>query len=529
MSENNITYICNACGWVYDPEQGDPDGGIAPGTSWEDIPDDWICPVCGVGKEDFECVENTTVADDIHNSRHTQLSAPLVIVGSGLAGYSLVKELRKLDSSVPITLITADGGEVYTKPMLSNAFARKHQADDMIQKDASSMAKDLDIEIMTHTRVIAIDRNTQALSLKSDAKDSVLTYHSLVLALGADPRVFPVEGQELVDIATVNDLDDYRSWREKLTTGDNILLIGAGLIGCEFANDMAIAGFHITMVDPAAWPLARLLPEDLGKMLINALEQEDCKLHMGCTVSRYTSSESGLQAELDNGTTIDFDHVLSAVGLAPRIELAKQAGLDTQAGIIVDGFMRTNDPLIFALGDCAQTEAGSLPFIAPLLAETRALAETLTGNDTKLHLPAMPVVVKTPALPLIVCPPQPGIDGNWEVEKSNSEAVAIYRSLNANEIGFALAGSKTALHQSMAKRMPDLLPIDDENLQSVAEDTMPDNDIQNYECITCGYIYDPQQGDPDGGIAPGTSWEDIPDDWVCPLCGAGKEDFIPVN
>jgi|SaaInlV_120m_DNA_4_1040238.scaffolds.fasta_scaffold01844_2 rubredoxin---NAD+ reductase len=528
MSESNKTYICNACGWVYDPEQGDPDGGIAPGTLWEDIPDDWVCPVCGVGKEDFECVENTAEIVLDHDSELPQSTASLVIVGSGLAGYSVARELRKRDSSLHIIIVTSDGGEVYSKPMLSNAFARQHLADDMVQKDAITFAKELDIEIITGTQVLGINRSAQLLTLQKNGDSSCLNYHRLVLALGADPRIFPVEGQELVDISTVNDLDDYRQWREKLSTGEHILLIGAGLIGCEFANDLATAGYRVSIIDPAAWPLARLLPKEIGYMLNEALEREGCSLHMGCTVIRYSANESGVQANLDDGTTLNFDHALSAVGLVARIDLAREAGLEVQAGIIVDRFMRTNDPLIYALGDCAQTEAGPLPFISPLLAEARVLAETLTGNETKLYLSALPVVVKTPALPLIVCPPPVGVEGNWIVESGNNEVVAIYHSQDGTEVGFALAGSKTEFQKSMAKRMPDILPTEDVTLESEADVTKADN-VKSYECDVCSYIYNPKIGDPDGGIAPGTRWEDIPDDWVCPVCGAGKEDFTPVS
>ncbi len=187
--------------------------------------------------------------------------------------------------------------------------------------------------------------------------------------------------------------------------------------------------------------------------------------------------------------------------------------------------MRTNDPAIYALGDCAETEAGPLPFIAPLLAEARALAATLAGNETPLQLPAMPVVVKTPALPLVVCPPRPGIDGAWELELGAGEAVAVFRTSDGTEVGFALAGSKTSQQQTMAKRMPDLLP-ETEAAATPAPVAPGGVDAgESYECETCGYIYDPAEGDPDGGIAPGTPWEDIPDDWICPVCGVGKEGF----
>jgi rubredoxin-NAD+ reductase len=518
MTDYGNTYICAACGWIYDPEQGDPDGGIAPGTPWEEIPDNWICPVCGAGKEDFELAETGVASPEA-------TPETLVIIGSGLAGYSLAKELRKRDNKLPITIVTADGGEIYTKPMLSNAFARHHQAEDMVQKEAAVLAKDLNIAIKTHTRVLAIDRNAHSLMVEDSSGRSDLAYERLVLALGADPRIFPAEGSENVVIATVNNLDDYRRWREQIGEEGRILLIGAGLIGCEFANDLTTGGFEVAMVDPATWPLARLLPQEIGDMLVSALERIGCSLHMTRTIARYRKSETGYLAELDDGSQIPFDHVLSAVGLVPRTTLAKKAGLDVQQGIVVDRLLRTTDPSIFALGDCAQTEAGLLPFIAPLLMEARALAATLTGEETQLQLPALPVVVKTPALPLVVCPPHQEIDGSWELELGQDEGVAVFRSIDGTEAGFALAGGKTTLQQTMVKRMPELLPA-----TTVASTPIPagstENPADHYECVVCSYVYDPKEGDPDGGIPPGTRWEDIPDDWVCPTCGAGKEDFI---
>lgn len=523
MTNFGGVYICNACGWEYDPEQGDPDGGIAPGTPWEDIPDDWVCPVCGAGKEDFEPIAAPAgVAAEQNTAGHR--AETLLIVGSGLAGYTLAKEIRARDKGMSITIITADGGEVYTKPMLSNAFARHHEPDDMVHKDAAAQADELGIEIRIHTRVVAIDRDAKTLGMETDSGRESVAYDRLVLAVGADPRVFPAEGADEAGIFTVNDLDDYRRWRERIGQKGRILLIGAGLIGCEFANDLAAAGFEVSMVDPAPWPLARLLPEQIGGMLTAALQGAGCALHMGRTVARYVAAQSGFVAELDDASKVPFDFALSAVGLAPRVDLAKEAGLEAQAGIIVDRLLRTSDPDIYALGDCAQTEAGPLPFIAPLLAEAKALAATLTGEDTPLHLPAMPVIVKTPALPLVVCPPKPGAQGSWELEAGANEATAVFRDAQGIESGFALAGSKTRLQREMALTMPDLLPpLAVDKAQGVRQDeTGPGG---RYECDTCGYIYDPAEGDPDAGIAPGTPWEDIPDDWVCPVCGAGKGDF----
>ena len=512
MTAPPATRECTVCGWVYDETVGDSEAGIPPATRWEDLPDDWVCPVCGAGKEDFACIETAPP----EGGTAFEVS-PVVIIGSGLAGYTLARELRRRSADVPITVVTADSGEVYTKPMLSNALARGHAPPDLVQKEANAFAADLGIEIRTRCRVRSIDREGRNLDLKTGGS---LSYDRLVLALGADPRVFPAEGSDAVGIATVNDLDDYRAWRARIDGGGRILLIGAGLIGCEFANDLAGAGFGVAVVDPSPWPLARLLPRDMGVMLTGALEAMGVTFHMGRTVARYEAAGSGFTAILDDGATVPFDFALSAVGLTPRTGLAAQAGLDVRAGIVVDRLLTTSDPAIYAIGDCAETEGGPLPFIAPLLAEARVLAATLSGEETPLHLPALPVIVKTPALPLVVCPPRPDAEGTWVVDGRDGGAAAVFRTPDGAEIGFALAGTATGPHQEMAKRMPDLLPPGGSGNRQTEGPSG-----ETWECDVCGWVYDPHDGDADGNVAPGTAWEDIPDDWECPVCGAGMEDF----
>ncbi|MCR6631279.1 MAG: FAD-dependent oxidoreductase [Magnetospirillum sp.] len=384
----------------------------------------------------------------------TPQPAGVVVVGSGLGGYTLARELRKRDPETPIAIVTADGGESYAKPMLSNAFAQGKDAAALPQKSAAQMAAELSATVLARHRVLGIDRAARSLALRTpDGGETTLPYGRLVLALGADPRPYVVEGSDSVTIHRVNDLDDYAAWRDGLAPGARILLIGAGLIGAEFANDLAGAGYHVTLVDPAPWPLGRLLPPELGNEMAAALAQAGITLHLGRSVARVSPG----WAVLDDGTAVDFDRALSAIGLVPRTALAVAAGLAVDKGIVADRLLATSDPAIFALGDCAQTEAGPLPFVLPLMAQARALAATLAGIPTPLVLPALPVVVKTPALPLAVCPPPPGAAGSWTVEGEGRDRRALFVDGGGKAIGFALSGTRTAERQSLARTMPDVL------------------------------------------------------------------------
>jgi rubredoxin-NAD+ reductase len=378
----------------------------------------------------------------------------VVILGSGLGGYTLARELRKLDADIAITIVTADGGESYSKPMLSAAFAQGKDSAALVQKTAAQMAGDLRATVLVRHRVAAIRRDGHVVVVRRpDGGEFELGYSRLVLAIGADPRPYWVEGCEDADIRTVNDLDDYAAWRAALKPGARVLLVGAGLIGSEFANDLAASGHKVTVADPAPWPLGRLLPQALGEEMAGALRGAGVNLHLGRSVAYWR----GGKAALDDGTMIAYDRALSAIGLVPRTRLAFEAGLKVERGIVVDDFLRTSDPDIFAIGDCAETPAGPLPFVLPLMAEAKALAVTLAGTETRLRLPALPVVVKTPVLPMVVCPPAPGAAGEWVVEGEGRDRKALFLAPDGKALGFALSGSRAAERQTLAKEMPDLL------------------------------------------------------------------------
>jgi len=390
------------------------------------------------------------------------MNAPLyhadtVIIGSGMAGITLARELRKLDSETTIALITGDDGAVYSKPMISNAFAQGKSPEDLVQKSAVQLSEDLNVRVWTETEVTAINRTNKAVIVNSDQGRDVIGYGNLVLAVGAHPRTFEVEGSTSVPLPAVNSLQDYVKWRAALGENARVLLIGAGLIGSEFANDLAGAGYGVDVVDPAPQPLARLLPDTLGQVLQDALSAIGVRFHMGQVVTGVVAGEHGNIARLDGGKRITFDHALTAIGLVANTELAHAAGLDVNQGIRVDGFLRTSDPDIYALGDCAETDAGMLPFILPLMAEARALAQTLAGIPTPVFLPALPVAVKTPALPAVVCPAKPGAQGEWVIEGSGPDRRALFVSPDGETLGFALTGQETKARQALAKDMPSLL------------------------------------------------------------------------
>ena len=374
---------------------------------------------------------------------------PIVILGSGLAGYTLAREFRKLDAISPLTIITRDDGSVYSKPMLSNAYAAAKTPLQLATATAEKAALDLDASILPQVEVIAID--TIAKEVQTTAGN--YRYRALVFALGADPIRPPLEGNAADAIHSVNDLADYARLRAALEPGSAVAILGSGLIGCEFANDLAAAGFAVSVIGPAAYPLQPLIPQQAGAALEHALQEIGVHWHLGRTATSAARSGKKIELRLDDGSRVIVDVVLSAIGLRPRTALAHAAGIKVSRGIVVDGSLRTNDPDIYALGDCAEIEGRVMPFVMPIMHAARALAKTLAGNVTRVSFPCMPVAVKTAIYPIVVQPAPSEVDANWVAMEADN-GYQLWQIDHSGKLhGFVLTGVKTRQRAAMLARL----------------------------------------------------------------------------
>lgn len=378
---------------------------------------------------------------------------PILIIGSGLAGYGLLREIRKRDRAVPIVVVTADDGRAYAKPNLSNALAQGRGPDQLASQTAAQVAEAQLATVLTHTRVTAIDPVRRVVTTDRGG----MAYSELVLALGADPIPHGLAGNGAEAVLQVNDLADYTRFRTALEGSRHVAILGGGLIGCEFANDLAAVDRAVTVVHRGGWPLERLLPEGMGQTLAGDLGRRGVAWRFGRSAKVVERTSSGFRLSLDDGSRLEADLVLSAIGLRPRTALAAAAGLRVARGILVDRHLASSDAHIHAVGDCAEVEGLVLPFVQPLMIQVRALAATLTGTPTRVSYPAMPVVVKTPASPLVVLPPPPGALGAWHLEACTEGMRALYRGGDGALLGFALSGACTGERLSLAARMPPTL------------------------------------------------------------------------
>jgi rubredoxin-NAD+ reductase len=287
---------------------------------------------------------------------------------------------------------------VYDKPMLSVAVARGLTLDRLVREGATQAAWRLGVRLLGDTHAVAID----ALRQRLRTTRGTLRFRQLVLAHGAAPALPAAWAADAV--WRINDLDAYRRLRTALGGAPRRLaIIGAGLVGCELANDLALAGHAITLIDQQPLPLGALLPAAASQRLQQAWAALPITFIGGAQVVRVARGNVALA----DGQVIDVDEVIAATGLRTPGRLARSAGLDYEAtagGIVVDPHTgRTSQAGIHALGDCVVVQGRASRFIEPIGRQAQAIAASLLGQPWAADEASEPVLrIKTSSLPITV-------------------------------------------------------------------------------------------------------------------------------
>ncbi|MEA9390172.1 NADH:flavorubredoxin reductase NorW [Acerihabitans sp. TG2] len=372
----------------------------------------------------------------------------IIIIGSGFAARQLVKNIRRIDKRVAITLIAADSGDEYNKPDLSHVFSLRQKADDLTRQDAQQFAQENSLSLHTHTRVTAIDRQRKQIF----CGEQRFNYQKLVLATGAQAILPSVSGKEW--IFTFNSQAEYRQHQDVLHLAQRIVVLGGGLIGTELAMDLSRASKQVTLVDRAHSLLAAVMPAKISSRLQHKFSQMGVEMALNNELIRIDKTAKGLDVSLKNGLTINAGAVIAAIGLKPETSLAADAGLNTQRGILVNGQLQTSDPDIYALGDCAEIEGKVQPFLQPAQLGAMTLAKNLLGGTGTLRLSVMLVKVKTPDLPLFFAGETRRTDLSWEITMSSKGMMAQGHDPQGQLCAFIATEESTSQAFTLLRKLP---------------------------------------------------------------------------
>ncbi|USD58785.1 NADH:flavorubredoxin reductase NorW [Vibrio sp. SCSIO 43140] len=377
------------------------------------------------------------------------MSRPIVIIGSGFAALQVVKMLHRSGCTTPIKVITSSDGSEYNKPDLSHVFSKQQKPEELVLKTASELSSEYGVKFTTNTRVKTINPDLHVV----ETDEGFYSYSKLVLATGANTFVPTIKGIDSKHIATLNSLEEYSANKDKIEAANRITIVGGGLIGVELAVDLAKLGKEVSIIEPAATLLSNLIPEFVENELVHHLEERDIDIYTDSALVSVNANPTGLAAITSHGKMIATDIILSAAGIKPNTELAKQAGIEVNRGIVVSDKLETSAPDVFAIGDCAEINGRVMAFLQPAVMSATVLAKQLLGYDGSLNLPNMLVKVKTPEYPIQLAGVAAHMVYRWQADIKGTGIMARGYDEKDKLIGFVCTGEQAKLAFPMLREL----------------------------------------------------------------------------
>ena len=323
----------------------------------------------------------------------------VVVVGYGMAGARLAEEVRRRDRAgerVALTVVGAEPHAAYNRVLLSSVVAGA-MSPDSVRLQEPDWAQRHHVDLRLGVSVTSVDRAARTVAL-SDG--STLGYDALVLATGSTAWVPPAEGLRGEDgaladgVACFRDLDDCAAILARARPGAPVAVLGGGLLGLEAARGLAGRGSLVTVVHPVGHLMERQLDPCAGAVLAAALAGLGIEFRLNRVAARYVPGD-GLK--LDDGSHLPADLVVVSAGVRAETTLAAAMGLDVDRGVLVDDALRTSDPRVHAIGDCAQHPGTVSGLVQPAWEQAEVLADLLTGTAPAARYRGTPVVTRLKA------------------------------------------------------------------------------------------------------------------------------------
>ena len=429
-------YICDTCGFIFDEELGDPVGGIEPGTRWKDIPDDWVCSLCGDPKSEFSLLGNSP-SKSANRILDTGQSESIVVIGSGYAGWRLTKAIRSLSVSASITMITKSTGDDYNRTQLSKKVGSRTL--NIATEEGEYQAEMYGLDLVSDCEVIGIDKRKKIVI----TNNGIFNYDKLIIAAGS--TTLKKHGEDIENVYTIDQIEQYERLTNDLVKGDRIAVIGGGLIGCEVADSLQTHHFDVSIINRGNHLLASLIPEPVAKRMEERFEKSGISVFNNVQIDRLDKSDHRVKCCLSDGTVRKFDKVISCTGTSAVTNFAARAGFKTGSqGIAVDQFMRVDGAAdIYALGDCVEFDGLSYRYLSSINAQADVIANELVHGDQKHTYSNDPIVVKvrTPSFPITIRQHRVGCKADtWKALEDDDQGTRIELFQGDTSVGVIEAG-----------------------------------------------------------------------------------------
>lgn len=311
----------------------------------------------------------------------------LVVVGNGMAGIRCVEEILELGPELfDITIFGAEPRPNYNRILLSKVLQGEHSLQDIILNDWSWYERH-GIRLLTGEAVQHIDVKARCIETVSGKREE---YDALILATGSSPFVPPIPGTDKEGVISFRTVDDCKKMTEMSKVYTKAAVIGGGLLGLEAARGLLHLGMETHVVHNAPYIMNRQLDRTAANMLQRELESQGMRFHLAMDTTRIVGRTRAQGLRFIDGTRLDADVVVLAVGIRPNVELAQRSGLLTGRAILVDDFMRTSEPNIYAVGECAEHRGISYGLIAPLYEQGKVLARVICGLQAEPYVGSIP-------------------------------------------------------------------------------------------------------------------------------------------
>ena len=306
------------------------------------------------------------------------MAEPLIIVGKGMAATRLVDELsQRALGRYSIAVIGEEPRLAYNRVLLSPLLAGEIAAPEIELKPAAWW-RVRGVSTLYGRAVENIDRSAKTVTL---ADGLTLPYGKLVLATGSKPLKPPFPGGDLPGVATFRDTRDVETMRAYAERGARIVVIGGGLLGLEAAYGLSKAGGQVTLLHLVDRLMERQLDAEGAGLLASAMAARGISVRLNSATKGFVGTDKVEGVELQDGAVIPADLVVIAIGVRPNVELAKAAGLQVNRGVVVDDAMASDDPAIFAIGECAEHRGSVYGLVEPAYEQARVLATNLAGKS----------------------------------------------------------------------------------------------------------------------------------------------------